>query len=136
MIALRDLKYLRSHAPSARQRRRWADCIDDVLQPRLGVSGPGRPRVPEPNLRTTRESLKAIAVALRDPGVAIDRAALTGVIKLVCDPTAVLYQGSPTSAQWEALRIERLLWLSGPTDSAPTEGSTVLKRSPQVTRSR
>jgi hypothetical protein len=133
MIALRDLRSLRRQAPSARQRRRWADCIDNLLQPRLGVSRSGRLRVPEPNLRAARESLKAIMVALRDPGVAIDRPALASVITLVCDPTAVLYQGTPTSAHWEALRIERLLWLNERTDSAPAEVSTVLKPSHQVT---
>ncbi len=86
-------------------------------------------------MQAARESLKAIGAALRDPQVAIDQPTLTGVIKFVCDPTGILYQGSPTSAQWEALRIERLIWLTECTNATSAEISAVPERSPQMTQS-
>lgn len=133
-MALGRLKSLGRRVPTSGRRRRWANCIDDLLVPRLGVSGRGRLCVPEPNLQAARESLSAIGAALRDPQVAIDQPTLTGVIKFVCDPTGVLYQGSPTSAQWEALRIERLVWLTERVDVASAEISVVQKGSPQMTQ--
>ena len=132
-MALTRLKSLGRRVPRSSRRRRWANCIDDLSIPRLGVSGRGRLRVPEPNLQAARESLKAIGAALRDPQVAIDQPTLTGVIKFVCDPTGVLYQGSPTSAQWEALRIERLVWLTERTTAESAESSALQERSPQTT---
>ncbi len=120
--------------PTARRRRRWAACIDELFVPRLGVSGRGRLRIPEPNLQAARESLTAIGAALREPHVAIDQSTLTSVITFVCDPTGVLYQGSPTAAHWEALRIERLVWLTERANAPSAEISAVQERSPQMTQ--
>ena len=128
------VKSLSRRSPTAGCRRRWADCIEELFESRLGVSRWNRLRVPASNLQAARESLEAIGEALRDPHVSMERAALAEVIRFVCDPTGVLYQGSAVSARWEALRIERLVWLPERINTSP-EIPTLQERSPQMTQS-